>query len=94
MGEVFCLTVINYPNIDIEAICPRPTGQPNPKDLAENRRFQGFLKEILEIDNRANLRFARNLVDFNTLVLKSRCFRFSEISDEISEEILRIRTIF
>ena len=47
-------------------------------DLAENRRFQGFLKEILEIENRANLRFARNLVDFNTLVLKSNDSGISE----------------
>ena len=63
----------------------KPTGQPNPKDLAENRRFQANLKDLLEIENLANLRFARNLVDFNTLVLKSRLFGFSEISDEISE---------
>ena len=78
----------------LSKISIKPTGQPNPKDLAENKRFQGFLKEILEIDNRANLRFARNLVDFNTLVLKSRCFGFSEISDEISEGDIRHVTIF
>jgi hypothetical protein len=62
--------------------------------LAENKRFQGFLKEILEIDNRANLRFARNLVDFNTLVLKSNDFGISEISDEISEEDIKHVIIF
>jgi hypothetical protein len=72
----------------------KPTGQPNPKDLAENKRFQGFLKEILEIDNRANLRFARNLRDFNTLVLKSRFWVISEISDEISEQIIKHVIIF
>jgi hypothetical protein len=32
--------------------------------------------------------------DFNTLVLKSRCFGFSEISDEISEGEIRMMTIF
>ena len=78
----------------LRCVSSRPTGQPNPKDLAENRRFQANLKDLLEIDNRANLRICSKMIDFNTLVLKSRCFGFSEISDEISEGDDRTTSIF
>ena len=83
--QYLLLSSISPPKSIWACVSSRPTGQPNPKDLAENRRFQANLKDLLEIENRANLRICSKMIDFNTLVLKSRCFGFSEISDEISE---------
>ena len=56
---------------DQRCVSSRPTGRQDSRNLVENRTFQANLKDLLEMKNRANLRFARKMTDFNTLVLKS-----------------------